>query len=79
MGLLWLLISMYYDFTKLVLVETCVVHKPFSLFQSKDFGLLFDWIYPAHMPVLLKGISHWADTPEVSAYEIPCYIEVLCY
>ncbi|XP_019159433.1 PREDICTED: exportin-7-like isoform X2 [Ipomoea nil] len=34
--------------------------------NRRTFGLLFDWIYPAHMPVLLKGISHWADTPEVT-------------
>ncbi|EPS69108.1 hypothetical protein M569_05657, partial [Genlisea aurea] len=34
--------------------------------SRKTYGLLFDWIYPAHMPVLLRGISHWADTPEVT-------------
>ncbi|KAK9156564.1 hypothetical protein Scep_003138 [Stephania cephalantha] len=32
----------------------------------RTYGLLFDWIYPAHMPVLLKGISQWTDTPEVT-------------
>lgn len=34
--------------------------------SRRTYGLLFDWMYPAHMPVLLKGISHWADTPEVT-------------
>ncbi|CAI9102605.1 OLC1v1000900C2 [Oldenlandia corymbosa var. corymbosa] len=34
--------------------------------SRRTYGLLFDWIYPAHMPVLLKGISHWFDTPEVT-------------
>lgn len=34
--------------------------------SRRTYGLLFDWIYPVHMPVLLKGISHWADTPEVT-------------
>lgn len=34
--------------------------------SRRNYGLLFDWLYPAHMPILLKGISHWADTPEVS-------------
>ncbi|KAL3829837.1 hypothetical protein ACJIZ3_018639 [Penstemon smallii] len=34
--------------------------------SRRTYGLLFDWIYPAHMPVLLRGISHWADTPEVT-------------
>lgn len=34
--------------------------------SRRTYGLLFDWLYPAHMPVLLRGISHWADTPEVT-------------
>lgn len=33
--------------------------------SRRTYGLLFDWLYPAHMPLLLKGISHWSDTPEV--------------
>ncbi|KAL6561506.1 hypothetical protein OROMI_017107 [Orobanche minor] len=32
--------------------------------SRRTYGLLFDWIYPAHMPILLRGISHCADTPE---------------
>ncbi|KAK9122587.1 hypothetical protein Sjap_012189 [Stephania japonica] len=36
-----------------------------TMATNTTYGLLFDWIYPAHMPVLLKGISHWTDTPEV--------------
>ncbi|GLT76401.1 hypothetical protein SLA2020_480630 [Shorea laevis] len=34
--------------------------------SRKSYGLLFDWLYPTHMPLLLKGITHWIDTPEVT-------------
>ncbi|XP_048135324.1 exportin-7 isoform X3 [Rhodamnia argentea] len=34
--------------------------------SRRTYGLLFDWLYPAHMPLLLKGISLWSDTPEVT-------------
>ncbi|KAJ6694854.1 hypothetical protein OIU74_014060 [Salix koriyanagi] len=34
--------------------------------SRRTYGLLFDWMYPAHMSLLLKGISHWTDTPEVT-------------
>ncbi|XP_044512418.1 exportin-7-like isoform X3 [Mangifera indica] len=34
--------------------------------SRRTYGLLFDWLYPAHMPLLLKSISHWTDTPEVT-------------
>ncbi|KAK2991730.1 hypothetical protein RJ640_004258 [Escallonia rubra] len=34
--------------------------------SRRTYGLLFDWLYPAHMPILLKGISHLADRPEVT-------------
>jgi hypothetical protein len=29
-------------------------------------GLLFDWLYPAHMPTLLCCLEAWADCPEVT-------------
>ncbi|KAL2993272.1 hypothetical protein AAZX31_10G100200 [Glycine max] len=32
----------------------------------RTYGFLFDWLYPAHMPLLLKGITHYADIPEVT-------------
>ncbi|MCI09855.1 exportin-7-B-like, partial [Trifolium medium] len=32
--------------------------------SRRTYGFLFDWLYPAHMPILLKGISHWTDNPE---------------
>lgn len=38
------------------------------ILSRRTYGLLFDWLYPAHMPLLLKGISHWTDTPEVGRY-----------
>ncbi|KAG0446691.1 hypothetical protein HPP92_028707 [Vanilla planifolia] len=34
--------------------------------SRRTYGLLFDWLYPAHMPLLLKAITHWSDTPEVT-------------
>ncbi|KAG7549683.1 Importin-beta N-terminal domain [Arabidopsis thaliana x Arabidopsis arenosa] len=34
--------------------------------SRRSYGFLFDWLYPAHMPLLLRGISHWFDTPEVT-------------
>lgn len=34
--------------------------------SRRTYSLLFDWLYPAQMPLLLKGISHWTDTPEVT-------------
>ncbi|KAH7547675.1 hypothetical protein JRO89_XS14G0001200 [Xanthoceras sorbifolium] len=34
--------------------------------SRRTYGLLFDWLYPSHMPLLLKGVSHWSDTPEVT-------------
>ncbi|PNY06418.1 exportin 7, partial [Trifolium pratense] len=34
--------------------------------SRRTYGFLFDWLYPAHMPILLKGISHWTDNPEVT-------------
>ncbi|MQL98443.1 hypothetical protein Taro_031154, partial [Colocasia esculenta] len=34
--------------------------------SRRTYGLLFDWLYPSHMPLLLKGIAHWTDTPEVT-------------
>ncbi|XP_034692714.1 exportin-7-like isoform X1 [Vitis riparia] len=34
--------------------------------SRKMYSFLFDWLYPAHMPLLLKGISHWSDIPEVT-------------
>ncbi|KAJ4706752.1 ARM repeat superfamily protein [Melia azedarach] len=34
--------------------------------SRRTYGFLFDWLYPAHMPLLLKGITHWTDTPEVT-------------
>jgi hypothetical protein len=38
------------------------------ILSRRTYGLLFDWLYPAHMPLLLKGISRWTDTPEVGRY-----------
>ncbi|KAJ1689252.1 hypothetical protein LUZ63_013407 [Rhynchospora breviuscula] len=34
--------------------------------SRRTYGLLFDWLYPSHMPLLLKAISIWADIPEVT-------------
>ncbi|EHA8586344.1 putative exportin-7 [Cocos nucifera] len=34
--------------------------------SRRTYGLLFDWLYPLHMPLILKAISHWTDAPEVT-------------
>ncbi|KAL9265012.1 Exportin-7-B-like protein [Drosera capensis] len=34
--------------------------------SRRTYGQLFEWLYPAHLPLLLRGISHWADSPEVT-------------
>ncbi|XVF24570.1 hypothetical protein REPUB_Repub13aG0139400 [Reevesia pubescens] len=34
--------------------------------SRRTYGLLFDWLYPVHMPLILKGVTHWTDTPEVT-------------
>ncbi|GMH11276.1 hypothetical protein Nepgr_013117 [Nepenthes gracilis] len=34
--------------------------------SRRTYGLLFDWLYPTHMPLLLRSISYWADSPEVT-------------
>ncbi|MCH92236.1 exportin-7-like, partial [Trifolium medium] len=33
--------------------------------SRRAYGFLFDWLYPAHMPILMKGLVHYADVPEV--------------
>ncbi|CAN4112650.1 unnamed protein product [Withania somnifera] len=35
--------------------------------SRRTYSFLFDWLYPAHIPLLLKAITIWADTPEVTA------------
>jgi exportin-7 len=34
--------------------------------SRRTYGLLFDWLYPAHMPLLLRAVEVWADTPSVT-------------
>ena len=34
--------------------------------QLLTAGLLFDWLYPAHFPVISLCLEAWADTPEVT-------------
>uniref|UniRef100_A0A0E0NYA0 Importin N-terminal domain-containing protein n=1 Tax=Oryza rufipogon TaxID=4529 RepID=A0A0E0NYA0_ORYRU len=34
--------------------------------NRRTYGLLFDWLYPSRMPLLLKAISLYADEPEVT-------------
>ena len=31
-----------------------------------DTGLLFDWLYPTHFPVVRLCLEAWADSPEVT-------------
>ncbi|XP_047334850.1 exportin-7-A-like isoform X2 [Impatiens glandulifera] len=34
--------------------------------SRRTYNFLFDWLYPARMPLLLRAITHWYDTPEVT-------------
>ncbi|PKA58500.1 hypothetical protein AXF42_Ash008787 [Apostasia shenzhenica] len=34
--------------------------------SRRTYGLLFDWLYPSHMPLLLKAVAHWTSAPEVT-------------
>lgn len=34
--------------------------------SRRTYGLVFDWLYPAHMALFLRSISQWTDTPEVT-------------
>ena len=34
--------------------------------SRRTYGLLFDWLYPAHTPLLLRAMEQWTDTPEVT-------------
>uniref|UniRef100_A0A7N2M263 Importin N-terminal domain-containing protein n=1 Tax=Quercus lobata TaxID=97700 RepID=A0A7N2M263_QUELO len=33
--------------------------------SHRTYCFLFDWLYPARLPLLLKAIAYWTDTPEV--------------
>uniref|UniRef100_A0A0E0C0Q9 Exportin-7/Ran-binding protein 17 TPR repeats domain-containing protein n=1 Tax=Oryza meridionalis TaxID=40149 RepID=A0A0E0C0Q9_9ORYZ len=37
-----------------------------AMATNRTYGLLFDWLYPSRMPLLLKAISLYADEPEVT-------------
>lgn len=32
----------------------------------RAYGMLFEWLYPAHFPVILLCLQAWADTPAVT-------------
>eukprot|EP00891_Asterochloris_glomerata_P007395 jgi/Astpho2/7395/fgenesh1_pm.00114_%23_12_t len=34
--------------------------------SRRSYGLLFNWLYPAHFPAILCCLEAWADTPEVT-------------
>lgn len=34
--------------------------------SRRTYGMLFDWLYPAHFPTVLCCLEAWADTPEVT-------------
>ncbi|GBG80488.1 hypothetical protein CBR_g30950 [Chara braunii] len=34
--------------------------------SRRTYGLLFDWLYPEHTPLLLRAVEHWTDTPAVT-------------
>eukprot|EP00803_Ostreobium_quekettii_P004119 evm.model.scf_281.4 EVM.evm.TU.scf_281.4 scf_281:37255-51104(+) len=34
--------------------------------NRRSYGLIFDWLYPAHFPVILTCLEAWSDSPEVT-------------
>jgi len=34
--------------------------------SRRTYGALFEWLYPAHLPVIIKCLEAWADVPEVT-------------
>eukprot|EP00204_Picochlorum_oklahomense_P000244 CAMPEP_0118799344 /NCGR_PEP_ID=MMETSP1161-20130426/1583_1 /TAXON_ID=249345 /ORGANISM="Picochlorum oklahomensis, Strain CCMP2329" /LENGTH=1059 /DNA_ID=CAMNT_0006727019 /DNA_START=220 /DNA_END=3399 /DNA_ORIENTATION=- len=34
--------------------------------NRRTYGLVFEWLYPTHFPVIITCLDAWADTPEVS-------------
>lgn len=34
--------------------------------SRKTYGLLFDWIYPKHFPIILRAVEVWTDVPQVT-------------
>ena len=35
-------------------------------YHAANAGLLFDWLYPAHLPTLRACLEAWADSPDVT-------------
>ncbi|KAK9987008.1 hypothetical protein SO802_031959 [Lithocarpus litseifolius] len=35
--------------------------------SHRTYCFLFDWLYPARLPLLLKAIAYWTDTPECAS------------
>uniref|UniRef100_A0A803LT89 Importin N-terminal domain-containing protein n=1 Tax=Chenopodium quinoa TaxID=63459 RepID=A0A803LT89_CHEQI len=48
-----------------------------AIHSRKAYGFLFDWLYPAHMPLLLKAIATWIDSPEVTTPLLKFYAELV--
>ena len=40
-------------------------------------GLLFDWLYPAHFPLLLRCLEAWADEPAVTTALLKLFAELV--
>eukprot|EP00798_Chlamydomonas_sp_ICE-L_P019293 gene19293-25939_t len=34
--------------------------------SRRTYSLLFDWLYPQHLPVMIKCLEAWADVPQVT-------------
>ncbi|KAK4380187.1 hypothetical protein RND71_002049 [Anisodus tanguticus] len=45
--------------------------------SQRTYGFLFDWLYPSHIPLLLKAITIWADIPEASCMLLACKTNLL--
>ncbi|KAI3436525.1 hypothetical protein D9Q98_005942 [Chlorella vulgaris] len=43
--------------------------------SRRTYGMLFDWLHPAHFPTILACLEAWADTPEVTTALLKFVVE----
>ena len=46
-----------------------------SLTSKPSFSLMFDWMYPKFLPVLINGVQIWYDDPTVAIPVLKCMAE----
>jgi hypothetical protein len=47
--------------------------------QRKHYGLVFDWLYPQHLPVVVACLEAWAPTHPRVAHSVLKFVDELCF